>query len=76
MTISVVVDCVETFFYMMSSENLRPQLNNNWERLSQFGVRRRFIDDNFYEPGNKLCQNVLGKKSIIIFDNEDFLHPK
>ncbi|EFX70982.1 hypothetical protein DAPPUDRAFT_309247 [Daphnia pulex] len=57
------------------SENLCPQLNNTWERLAQFGVRRRFIDDNFYEPGNKLCQNVLGKKSVVIFDNEDFLHP-
>jgi hypothetical protein len=60
----------------MSWETVCPQLNNGWERLAQFGVRRRFIDDDYYESGNILCQSVLGKKSVVIFDNEDFLHSK
>ena len=47
-----------------------------WAKLAQFGVQRRSIDDVLYQPGNKLCQSVLGKKSVIIFDNEEFLHKK
>lgn len=45
-----------------------------WIKLAQFGVQRRFIGDNFYTAGNKLSESVLGKKSVVIFDNEDFLH--
>ena len=37
---------------------------------------RRFIDDEVYIQGNELCHSVIGKKSIVILDNEDFLHEK
>ncbi len=47
-----------------------------WSDLKKFGFHRRFIDDTLFSQGNSLCQSVLGKKSVIIFDNEDFLHQK
>ncbi|XP_057378620.1 zinc finger protein 511-like [Daphnia carinata] len=59
----------------MFSEKTVSQVNDTcWSKLEKFAVQRRFIDDAYYQPGNKLCQSVLGKKSVVIFDNEDFLH--
>ena len=47
-----------------------------WNQLVGYGIRRRFIDDEVYIQGNELCHSVIGKKSIVILDNEDFLHEK
>lgn len=51
-----------------------PESEDIWMKLADFGVHRRFIDDNLYTAGNKLCESVLGKKSVVIFDNEEYLH--
>ena len=54
-----------------------PSTNKNcWSILSKFPVQRRFIDDSLFSSGNHLCQSVLGKKCVVIYDNEDFLHQK
>jgi hypothetical protein len=47
-----------------------------WEKIALLGIQRRNIDDPFYSEGNKLCQSVLGKKAIIIFDKEEYLHQR
>lgn len=59
----------------MFSETALSQVSDTcWLKLEKFTVQRRFINDDYYEAGNKLCQSVLGKKSVVIYDNEDFLH--
>jgi len=45
-----------------------------WSKVAQFGVHKRSIDDPFYVKGNELCHSVLGKKSVVILDHEEFLH--
>jgi len=45
-----------------------------WLKIAQFGVHKRSVDDPLHVKGNELCHSVLGKKSVVIFDNEDFLH--
>ena len=47
-----------------------------WEKIALLGIQRRNIDDPFYSEGNKLCQSVIGKKAIIIFDKEEYLHQR
>jgi len=45
-----------------------------WTKLAQFKVQRRSFNDELFVEGNKLCQSVLGRKPVIVFDDEDFLH--
>lgn len=47
-----------------------------WRIIAEFTLQRRLFTDNAYVAGNILCQSVLGKKSIIIYDNEEYLHPR
>ena len=49
---------------------------SSWDQLIGYGIKRRFIDDKIYSQGNELCHSVIGKKSIVILDNEEFLHEK
>lgn len=45
-----------------------------WAKVAEVALERRFIDHQFYKGGNQLCHSFLGKKAVVVFDNEDFLH--
>ena len=52
----------------------RQDMGDCWQKVAQLKVERRGIKDSFYAEGNKLCASVLGKKPVIVFDDEGLLH--